>query len=327
MPAASDLERFLGFASAFELAYWTDDFTRLAPFLADDARHLVHAEGPLRHDDRGAAAVVAGLRRSVHGIDRRFDVRIPEVIDGPRTREDGVFMRFALELRRAGCPVLRFEGEHLVRLAGGRIALIEEWIEPGAGERVAAYLAEHAAQLRPELPDGSPAPPPALPTRPRDVRDHEAALLRTLARGYGAAKSEQDVAAALALCSEGFVLDTPCLGLATRDRKEAEQQLGLFFAAFPDYAVTLEGVATGSGAVTAWGRARLSWRGPFAGQAPTGRTADLPFASVFHAAQGRLTGERFFFDLASLCEQTGLPLAAVQETMRALRASAGDRDA
>ena len=118
-----------------------------------------------------------------------------------------------------------------------------------------------------------------------------------------------------------FVLETPCMGLASRDRKEAEQQLALFFHVFPDYRVNLDGMAAGEGVVACWGRARLSWRGAFAGLAPTGRSAELPFVSIFPGAHGMLRGERFFFDLASLCEQTGLPLEAVRGAARAREGS------
>ena len=311
--AASDLERFMGYALAFEQAFWTEAWDGILPFFAEDARHIVRGKGVLAADDQGRAAVVEGLRRSVHGMDRRFDVRIPEILDGPRTREDGVWMRFVVSLRRAGLPELRFEGEHLTRYERGCIASIEEWPEAGAGERVAAYLAEHDAKLR---PIGALA---AVPADLRDAHDLEAALLRTLARGYACAKSEQDIGAALCLCSEDFVLETVPLGITARDRKRAEQQLGVFFSAFPDYSVTLDGIATGDGVVTSWGRARLSFRGPFAGQAPTGRTAELPIFCVFSSAFGRLRGERFFFDLASLCEETGLSLPAVREATAALR--------
>jgi hypothetical protein len=313
MPAPSDLERFLAYALAFEQAVWSDDWTVLAPHWRPDGAHLAHAAAPLASDDRGRDAAIAGLRASVHGIDRRFDVRIPEIVEGPVPRADGVWMRFALTLRRAGLPELRFEGEHLARYQDGALALVEEWLEPGAGERVAAYRAEHDAALRPA--GSAPAPP----ADPRDARELEAALLRTLARGYGGAKSAQDVGAALALCSEDFALETVPLGLATRDRKEAEQQLALFFTAFPDYRVALEGMATGDGAVTAWGRFQLTWRGPFAGLAPSGRSAELPFVSIFPAAFGRLRGERFFFDLPALCEQLDLPMAALRERIAALR--------
>lgn len=316
MAGPTDLERFLAYARTFELAYWSDDWSLLAPHWREDGVHRVHGAAPLGADDRGAPAAIAGLRASVHGMDRRFDVRIPEIVAGPCTRDGGVWMRFGLTLRRAGLPPLRFEGDHLVRYVEGRIALVEETVEPGAGERVAAYLAEHDARLRPA---GSP---PAPPADPRDARDLDDAVAIALARGYGGAKSEQDVGAALSVCSEDFVLETVPLGLATRDRKEAEQQLALFFTAFPDYAVTLEGVAAGSGAVAAWGSMRLTWRGPFLGLAPSGRRAELPFVSIFPAAGGQLRGERFLFDLATFCEQLALPLAELRARLGALGGAA-----
>jgi hypothetical protein len=313
MPGPSDLERFLGYARDFELAVMADAWAGIRPCFAEDARHLVHSEPPLALDDRGGDAVVAGLRASVYGMDRRFDARIPEVLAGPEVRPDGVWMRFALGLRRAGLPELRIEGEHLAQYEGGRIRLLEERIAPGTGNRVAAFLAEHAAALRPEGARFAP------PRDPRDLRDLESALAQALVRAYACAKSRQDVGAALAACGEDFVLETVPLGIATRDRKQAEQQLGLFFASFPDYRVRLEGLASGEGAVASWGRAQLTWLGPFAGHAPSGRAAELPIFCVFAHAGGQLRGERFFFDLASLCEQIGLPLEAARDAAAAIR--------
>ncbi len=312
----SDLERFLRFALDFEVSFWSDQWDVAAAHLAEDARRIVHAEGSLAADHRGRDATLAGLRDGVRGMDRRFDVRIPEVLAGPVTRPDGVWMRYALRLRRDGLPELAFEGEHLARFAGGRLVAIEETLPPGTGERVDAYLREHNAKLHPA---GSPARPPA---DPRDARDAEAALLRTLARCYAGAKSEQDVAAALSLCSEDFVLETVPLGLAARDRKDAERQLELFFRSFPDYAIEADGIAAENGAVVCWGAVRQTFGGPFLGFAPTGRSARLPFVSVFEGRNGRLTRERYFFDLASLCDQIGLPLAAARETLAKLRSTA-----
>jgi steroid delta-isomerase-like uncharacterized protein len=314
MTTPTDLERFLRFALDFEVAFWSDGFRGLAPQLAEEASRGVHAEGSLAADDHGRDAMLAGLREGVSALDRRFDVRIPEVLAGPVTRPDGVWMRYALRLRREGLPELAFEGEHLARFSGGRLVAIEETLPPGTGERVDAFLREHDAELRPA---GSAPRPPA---DPRDQRDAEAALLRTLARCYAGAKSEQDVPAALSLCSEDFVLETVPLGLATRDRKDAERQLALFFHAFPDYAIDAEGIAAENGAVACWGAVRQTFRGPFLGNAPTGRGARVPFVSVFEGRNGRLVRERYFFDLASLCDQIGLPLAAARETLAKLQA-------
>lgn len=303
----TDLERFLRFAQDFEVSFWSEQWGVAAAHLADDARHLVHASGSLFADDRGRDAVIAGLRASVDGMDRRFDVRIPEVLAGPTTRKGGIWMRYALRLRRAGLPELAFEGEHVARFRDGRLVEIEETLPPGTGERVDAFLREHDAKLRP----AASAPQP--PSDPRDARDAEAALLRTLARAYAAAKSEQDVAAALSLCSEDFVLDTVPLGLAAKDRKDAERQLEAFFRAFPDYTIESDGIAAEGAAVACWGAVRQTFRGSFLGQAPTGKSARVPFVSVFEARNGKLARERYHFDLASLCDGLGLPLAAARE--------------
>jgi steroid delta-isomerase-like uncharacterized protein len=317
MSTASDLERFLGFVFGFEAAFWSDDFAPLAARLAPDAAHVVHATGSLAADDHGAAAMLAGLAASVRGMDRRFDVRIPEILAGPSTRPDGVWMRYALRLRRAGLPELAVEGEHVTRYAGGRITRIEETLAPGTGESVDAYLRTHDAALRPA---GSA---PALPQDPRDQRDAEAALLRSLARAYAAAKSEQDVGAALSLCGEEFVLDAVPLGIPSRDRKGAEAQLRLFFAAFPDYGTRAEGCAAEGAAVACWGSARQTFRGPYLGFAATGRTAEVPFTSVFEARGGKLARERYYFDLASQCAQLGLEAEAVLERLAGLRNAGG----
>jgi len=111
-------------------------------------------------------------------------VRIPEVLEGPVARggpDPGIWMRYALTLRRKGLPEVRFEGTHMARYdAQGQIREIEEEVEAGAGERVAAYLARHDRALRPA---GSAATPPS---DPRDAADAEAAMQRSLARAAAA---------------------------------------------------------------------------------------------------------------------------------------------
>jgi len=314
MGTPTDLERFSGYVRAFELAYLSDDWSLLDPWFAPDAVHTVEDAGAVAHGGRGAAAVIADLRDGVLRMDRRFDVRIPEVLSGPSTRPDGIYMTWRLTFQREGLPDLRVEGDHLARVEGGRIAYIHERLEPGHAERVAAYLAEHDAKLRPA---GSGfAPPPAA----RNLEALSAATARSLLRSYGCAKSEQDVGAALAVCSEGFRLEAVSLGLESKDKKTTEAMLHAFFAAFPDYRVTLDAMAVGEGHVAAWGRARMSFRGAWLGLEPTGRTAELPVFCVMGVEGGELTSERFFFDRAELCAQTGLPLAKLEATLTALRA-------
>src|SRR5438105_12027700 len=73
---------------------------------------------------------------------------------------------------------------------------------------------------------------------------------------YSAAKSRQDVDAALALCHEDFVLDTVAFGIRGAGKDVVGAQLRIFFTTFPDYAVTTDGVAEADGIVTSWGTVR-----------------------------------------------------------------------
>ena len=314
MAQSSDLERFFGYVRAFELAFVSDRFELLEPWLAEDAVHRVEGGGPFGSGARGRAEVAADLRASTHRVDRRFDCRIPEIVDGPFVGPDGIWMRFGLVYRRAGLPDLHVEGEHVVAYEDAAIRSIDERLAPETDARVAAFLAAHGPKLRPE---GSPCATPGE----RDLRELEAAAGRSLARCYGAAKSRQDIGAALALAGEGFVLETLPFGTRAEGRAEAAAQLALFFHAFPDYAVELEGLATGEGVVACWGRARLSFRGAIPGVEPTGKTADLPVFCLLDVRGGTLARERFFFDRAELCEQIGVRTEALADALAALARS------
>lgn len=320
MTTPTDLERFFSYVRAFELANLTDDWRLLEPHFTDGAWHRVHGGGPFGDGgEAGRDGVIAGLRESVHAMDRRFDVRIPHIVAGPETRDGGVFMRFGVTLRRAGLPDLYVEGDHLVRYDGDRIAVLEEWMAPDVAEKAAAYVAAHDAKLRPA---GSRVD---LALSDANRRDLEAATMQALARCYGGAKSEADVGAALALCSEDFALETVAFGVEAKSRKEAELQLGVFFRAFPDYAVRLDGFASAPGLVTTWGSVRMSFRGELLGLAPTGRSAELPMFCVLEFANGMLTRERFFFDAATLCAQIGLPVDRLTAALAPLRAPGDER--
>jgi hypothetical protein len=314
---ASDLERLFHYMRDFEMAWMTGQWSLLDAHFHEDARHTIDGGGAaIGTGGSGRAAVVAGLRAGVEAIDSRFDVRIPEIVEGPRTRDDGVWMRFALTLRRAGLPDLRIDGEHLARYRGDRIELLAEKVAADSAARVNAYLDEHSAGLKPAT---SAFEPPLLAA---DAADLEAATGRSLVRCYGGAKSERDTGAALAVCDEGFSIETIAFGLTTADREDTRAQLGAFFHTFPDYAVTLEGFATSPGIVTCWGRARMTFAADFLGRKATGRTADLPIFCVFEMAGPAIASERFFFDLAAFCGQIGLPVDDLSAALASLRGQA-----
>jgi hypothetical protein len=300
------IEQLAAYAMAFEHAFRDDDWQRLEPHFTADAEHEVLGGGPLAVHSVGRAAVIADLKRAVDDMDRRFDERIPEVLAGPDVRDGAVWMEWRLTLRRAGLPDLVVEGNHGTWHRDGAIVRIEEHVSDAVGERVEAYLARHAAALRP-----APASEPIRPGR-----------MRSLVESYARAKCRADVAGALAVCAEEFVLDTPSFGIASRDRADTAGHLHAFFAAFPDYGVSVENVAFAADAVACWGTARMTMRGGFLDVAPTNRTATIPFCSTFTFGGDRLASERFFIDLALLCDGIGVPIADLQAALAQIRAAA-----
>lgn len=310
----SDLAHFAAYAQAFEIAFLTDDWSHIEPHFTDDAAHVVAATGLLAADDQGRDAVVSGLRDVVHQLDRRFDVRIPEILEGPMRREDGVWMRFRLTLRREGVPDLEIEGTHLAAFRDGRIARIDERVAPQICSQVDATLRNFDALLK-------PARSPLAAVPPQHARDLREALMRSMVQAYAGAKCQQDVAGALSACTEGFQIDTIPFRLCSRDAADTASHLGLFFAAFPDYRVTVESTACNETSLSCWGNVEMTWRGDLIGQPPTGRAASLPFVSVFDFEGTRIAKERFFFDLSDLCRQIGAPLETIEKLLDAVRST------
>ncbi len=165
-------------------------------------------------------------------------------------------------------------------------------------------------------------------TMAASTQQHDDAGPLELVSRYAAAKSRQDIASALAVCSEDFVLDTVPFGTRAVGTATVTAQLQIFFATFPDYRVTVDGqaVSEDGAAVTCWGTWRATMRGAFGAFDATGRECALPFACVFEVAGSRLAAERFFFDLGTMCEQLGLPLDVVARQLRAFRAMQGSSD-
>ena len=190
----SDRSPFFEYVRAFELAYITDDWSLLEPHFHPDVVREVPGEGILAASDRGRDQVIDGLRKGVYAMDRRFDLRIPEIIEGPVVRPDGLFMRWRLTFARPGLPELEVEGDHLVVYRDGQIARIDEGVTTDMADLTERFLTEHGDALRPEASSFT------MPTE-ADRRRIEEATLRSIVRGYGAAKSQQDIEGALVSCA------------------------------------------------------------------------------------------------------------------------------
>ncbi|MFF7184920.1 ester cyclase [Streptomyces sp. NPDC008222] len=136
-----------------------------------------------------------------------------------------------------------------------------------------------------------------------------------LAHALAVAKSRQDVSAALRLFHPDMVLETPAFGTTSRGPAENEKVLRRFFSSFPDYDVTLHGHASNGDMLVCWGTARLTMTGNRFGVLPNGERAEIPVFIQFTFEDDLIAGERFFFDLATLCAQSGVSTDAVRQRL------------
>jgi predicted ester cyclase len=141
-----------------------------------------------------------------------------------------------------------------------------------------------------------------------------------LAQALAVAKGKQDVPAALRLMHEDMLLTTPAFGIRAQGRAENEGALTRFFGSFPDYDVQLDGNASNATTLVCWGTARMTMTGDRFGVTPNGSRAEVPVFIEFGFADGLIAAERFFFDLATLCAQSGVSTDAVRRTLFGVRA-------
>lgn len=125
---------------------------------------------------------------------------------------------------------------------------------------------------------------------------------------YADAKSRADVDAALAECTDDFELYTVAFGITSHGIVDSRAGLDLWFTAFPDYDVTVDGHVASGRTVTCWGTIRATMRGDLGPLSATGQSYCLPFACIFDLHDGRIRREEFHFDLAHMATQLGMDL-------------------
>ena len=127
------------------------------------------------------------------------------------------------------------------------------------------------------------------------------------------AEAARDIDGILETFTTDCFLETVPLGLRSEgnDAVRAAYELQ-FFTSFPDLAPDDEGIAFGDDVVVVWGTLRGTSRGDWLGVPPGGGAFEVPFANVVPFQDGLMAGERVYFDLASLCEQAGIPLDAIR---------------
>jgi steroid delta-isomerase-like uncharacterized protein len=135
------------------------------------------------------------------------------------------------------------------------------------------------------------------------------------------AEAARDYDAIMATFMEDCYLETVPLNLRIEGRTAVRTAYEGYFTPFPDLAPDDEGVAFGDDVMVTWGTLRGTSKGDWLGVPASGRAFALQFVNVAHFRAGRMAGESIYFDLATLCDQSGLPIDKIR-TAAQLRAQA-----
>ena len=141
--------------------------------------------------------------------------------------------------------------------------------------------------------------------------------MRRLFERHRDAEAARDYDGILETFVEDCFLETVALGLRSEGRtavRAAYEQS--YFAAFPDLNPDDEGYAFGEDVMITWGTLRGTNTGSWLGLPPGGGSFAVEFANLTPFRDGLMEGERIYFDVATLCEQAGLPLGEVRARAR-----------
>jgi steroid delta-isomerase-like uncharacterized protein len=112
---------------------------------------------------------------------------------------------------------------------------------------------------------------------------------------------------------EDCFLETVPLGLRSEGREAVRASYEQsYFTAFPDLEPVDAGYAFGDDVMVTWGTLNGTSKGEWLGVPPGGGSFTVGFANVTPFRDGLMEGERIYFDLATLCEQAGIPLDEIR---------------
>lgn len=136
------LQRFGEYADAFEKTFEDDDWSRLDAFYAPDIAYVVSGSS-FDCELRGREAVVAGIRKALDGMDRRFDDRAIAPNGDPRVEGNRIVFPARVDYRKQGLDDLSFTLSETAEFDdAGRIVLLRDDYDPGQ-DHVDRWFEQH----------------------------------------------------------------------------------------------------------------------------------------------------------------------------------------
>src|SRR5262249_23751367 len=123
-------------------------------------------------------------------------------------------------------------------------------------------------------------------------------------RYYDEVMNAHNPAAAGSICDSRLAWHGAGIG-DTRELAALQRMLQPLFAAFPDFAVTIDDLLAEDDRVVARYRWQGTHRGPFQGIPPTGRAVTVAGITVHRLAGGKIAEQWFQEDLLGMLQQLG----------------------
>jgi hypothetical protein len=142
------IERFQAYAAAFEEAFKSDDWSVVEPYFTEDAVYEIFGGEPFAGRYEGRDAILAYMKQSLDGFDRRFESRELDPLEGPSLKDGAVWMRWRVTYRVADAPPLVIEGEETAEFEGDRIRRLEDQM-PADTSATLSFFEEHGDKLEP----------------------------------------------------------------------------------------------------------------------------------------------------------------------------------
>ncbi len=146
--------------------------------------------------------------------------------------------------------------------------------------------------------------------------------MMSLFRVHREAEARRDYDSVMDTFTADCYLETVALGTRSEGREAARAAYVGYFTAFPDLAPEDEGFAGGDDFLVSWGTLRGTSEGPWLDVPPGGGSFAVRFTNVSAFKDGLMHGETIYFDLATLCEQAGVPLEPIRAAAAARRIGA-----
>lgn len=142
------LERFMAYAEDFEKTYADDDWSRLAPHFNEDAIYEIVSD-TMPCSLQGTAAIFAGIRKSLEGMDRRFEQRSIAPGDDLQFDDSSVSISWTATYSNPGQPPFVLKGKSQAELRNGKISLLRDSYAKTADEEMQQWIAETGMEIDP----------------------------------------------------------------------------------------------------------------------------------------------------------------------------------